>query len=175
MDMEFDLQPTLHGHLIDLRPLRRDDFESLFAAANDPLIWENHPENDRYKLEVFQRFFDGAMRSGGALAVIDHRTGRIIGSSRYCNLNPSRREAEIGWTFLERPYWGGSYNGELKKLMLDHAFQFVDRVVFVVGKDNLRSQVALKKIGARAVGEKKLVGRDGTEIPCVIFQITRPS
>jgi RimJ/RimL family protein N-acetyltransferase len=175
MEMEFDLQPTLHGRLIDLRPLRRDDFEALFAAASDPLIWEHHPESDRYKLEVFQKFFDGGIKSGGALAIIDRKSGRIIGSSRYCNLNPARREAEIGWTFLERAYWGGAYNGEVKTLMLNHAFRFVDRVLFVVGKDNIRSQQALRKIGAKAIGEKKVTGRDGTEIHCVIFQISRPA
>jgi N-acetyltransferase len=172
--MDFDLQPTLTGELIELRPLRPDDFEALAAAASDPLIWQHHPERDRYKREVFQKFFDGAIKSGGALAVIDRESGRIIGSSRYCNLNPARREAEIGWTFLERPFWGGSYNGEVKSLMLDHAFQFVDRVLFVVGKDNVRSQHALKKIGAKVIGEKKATGRDGIEIPCLVFQISRP-
>jgi len=113
------------------------------------------------------------MRSGGALAVIDRKSGRIIGSSRFCNLNPTRREAEIGFTFLERQYWGGAYNGELKELMLNHAFKFVDRVVFVVGKENVRSQQALKKIGARTIGEKKVTASNGTEISCAIFQITR--
>lgn len=172
MEMDFDLQPTLHGHLMDLRPLRRDDFESLFAAASDPLIWEQHPDRDRHKREVFQKFFDGAIESGGAFAIIDRRSGRIIGSSRYCNLNPDRREVEIGWTFLERAYWGGAYNSELKRLMLDHAFQFVDRVLFVVGKDNLRSQMALKKIGATIAGEKKIIAGDGTEISCIKFEIS---
>jgi RimJ/RimL family protein N-acetyltransferase len=84
--MDFDLQPVLHGELIDLRPLRPDDFEDLMAAASDPLIWQHHPESDRYKRDVFQKFFDGAIKSGGALAVIDRESGRIIGSSRYCNL-----------------------------------------------------------------------------------------
>ena len=173
MEMDFELQPTLHGRLIDLRPLRPNDFEALYMAASDPLIWEHHPEHDRYKRDVFKKFFDGAMKSGGALAVIDKKTGRIIGSSRFCNLNPTRREAEVGWTFLEREYWGGAYNGELKELMLEHAFQFVDRVLFVVGKENARSQQALRKIGARTIGEKKVTASDGTEISCVIFQVSR--
>jgi len=56
-----DLQPTLKGELIDLRPLRPGDFEDLFSAANDPLIWEQHPESDRYQRDVFQKFFDGAL------------------------------------------------------------------------------------------------------------------
>jgi len=147
--MEIDLQPSLRGRLIELRPLRPQDFEALFQAANDPLIWEQHPEPDRYRREVFQRFFDGAIQSKGALAVIDRKTGRIIGSSRYHEYNPEKREIEIGWTFLEREFWGGAYNRELKSLMLDHVLQFVDRVLFRVGENNLRSQKALQKIGAR--------------------------
>lgn len=169
--MDFDFQPTLKGSLIDVRPLRSEDFEALFVAASDPLIWEQHPERDRYKREVFQRFFHGALESKGAFAVIDRTSGRIIGSSRYSNFNPADREVEIGFTFLERLFWGGNYNRELKKLMLDHAFQFVDSVLFVVGANNLRSQQALQKIGATLVGEKEVPARDGSTIPCLIFRI----
>ena len=150
---EFELQPRLVGDLIEIRPLRDEDFDVLFQAASDPLIWEQHPESDRYKHEVFQRYFDGALESKGAFAVIARRSGRIIGSSRYCNLNPADSEVEIGFTFLERAYWGGSYNGELKTLMLAHAFRFVDRVIFVVGEHNHRSQKALEKIGATFLRE----------------------
>jgi len=171
--VEFDLQPTLKGSLIELRPLTREDFDALFAAASDPLIWEQHPENDRYTNEVFQRFFDGAIDSKGAFAIVERKSGRIIGSSRYCNLNPVAREVEIGWTFLERPFWGGSYNRELKSLMLDHAFRFVDRVLFVVGEKNLRSQRALAKIGARFLKKVELPARDGTMMSNLVFFITR--
>src|SRR6516162_10240655 len=173
--MEFDLQPTLRGELIELRPLRPDDFDALFSVASDPLIWEQHPESDRYQRDVFQRYFDGALESKGAFAIIERESGRIIGSSRYCNLNSGNSEVEIGWTFLEREFWGGSFNRELKKLMLDHAFQFVDRVVFVVGEKNLRSQKALEKIGARFLKKKPLPARDGTLISNLVFVITRES
>jgi len=173
--VEFDLQPTLKGNLIELRPLRREDFDALFAAASDPLIWEQHPENDRYTREVFQTFFDGAIESKGAFAIVERTSGRIIGSSRYCNLKPAEGEVEIGWTFLERAFWGGSYNRELKSLMLDHAFRFVDRVVFVVGEKNLRSQKSLQKIGARFLKKAQLPAPDGTMTPNVVFAITRSS
>ena len=146
--MDFELQPTLMGTLIELRPLMPNDFDALFKAASDPLIWEQHPEKERYKREVFQKYFDSAIESRGAFAIIDRKSGRIIGSSRYWNLDPANSEVEIGWTFLERAYWGGEYNGELKSLMLAHAFRFVDRVVFVIGENNFRSQKAVEKIGA---------------------------
>jgi len=170
-----DLQPTLKGELIDLRPLRPGDFEDLFSAANDPLIWEQHPESDRYQRDVFQKFFDGALECKGAFAIIDRKSARIIGSSRYCNLDPARSEVEVGCTFLERQFWGGIYNRELKQLMLNHAFRFVDRVLFVVGEKNLRSQKALEKIGARFLRKAHLPARDGTLAPNLVFAITRDS
>jgi RimJ/RimL family protein N-acetyltransferase len=173
--VEFDLQPTLKGNLLELRPLAQEDFDALFAAAGDPLIWEQHPENDRYKLEVFQKYFDGAIESKGAFAIIERTSGRMIGSSRYCNLNPAESEVEIGWTFLERAFWGGSYNRELKSLMLDHAFRFVKRVVFVVGERNFRSQQALRKIGAKFLKKKELPAGDGTVTTHLVFVITRRS
>ncbi len=172
--LEFDLQPTLAGTLLDLRPLRPDDFDALFAAASDPLIWEQHPESDRYERAVFQRYFDGAIESRGAFAIIERATGRIIGSSRYWNLKPAESEVEIGWTFLERAFWGGRYNAELKALMLDHAFRFVDRVVFVVGENNLRSQKAVRKLGAELVRSEERAAPDGSMRRNVIFAIPRP-
>jgi len=172
--VDFDLQPRLVGERIELRPLVPGDFDALYAAAADPLIWEQHPEPDRHTHEKFQRYFDGAIASRGALVVIDRTTGRIIGSSRYAHHDPARREVEIGWTFLARAYWGGAHNRELKTLMLDHAFRFVDRVVFVVGEDNLRSQMALRKIGARFVGRLDGPSRSGTPGEHVVFAIDRP-
>jgi RimJ/RimL family protein N-acetyltransferase len=173
--VDFDLQPTLKGNLIELRPLRPQDFDALFSAASDPKIWEQHPESDRYQREVFQRFFDGALESKGAFAIIERKSGRIIGSSRYCNLDLTNREVEIGWTFLEREFWGGTYNRELKQLMLDHAFRFVDRVVFVVGENNIRSQKALAKIGASFLKKAQLPAADETVRTNVVFVITAKS
>ncbi len=172
--MEFDLQPTLTGTLLDLRPLRLDDFDALFAAASDPLIWEQHPESDRYEKTVFQRYFDGAIESRGAFAIIERATGRIIGSSRYWNLKPVESEIEIGWMFLERAFWGGRYNAELKALMLAHAFRFVERVVFVVGENNLRSQKAVQKLGAELVGSEERAAPDGSVRRSVVFALARP-
>jgi RimJ/RimL family protein N-acetyltransferase len=170
---KFDLQPTLKGDLLLLRPLAPSDFDDLFAAASDPLIWAQHPESDRHTRPVFQRYFDGAIASKGAFAIIETKSGRIIGSSRYWNLDPAESEVEIGWTFLERAFWGGLYNRELKKLMLDHAFQFVDRVVFVVGENNVRSRRALEKIGGKLLRTVERPDRAGNMNSNVVFAINR--
>jgi N-acetyltransferase len=157
----FDLQPVLKGELLELRPLRPEDFQALYAVASDPLIWEQHPVPDRYKEEVFQGFFREALESGGALIAIDSRNGQAAGSSRFNGYDEQKSEIEIGWTFLARSYWGGAYNGEMKQLMLRHVSQFVKSVIFVVGSQNLRSQKAVEKIGGVRVGSR--IGADGRE------------
>jgi len=162
--VEFDFQPTLRGRLVVLRPLCPDDFDDLYAVASDPRIWEQHPVTNRHQLEIFQKLFDESVASGGALTVIDAKTDDVIGSSRYHGLNPTKHEIEIGWTFLARSHWGGRYNGEMKQLMLEHAFQFVESVIFLVGLDNLRSQRAVEKIGAARVGTQPDAGGNSSYI-----------
>ncbi len=152
--MVFDAQPTLTGTLLQLRPLQEDDYDDLYAVASDPLIWEQYPASDRYQAEVFQKFFRDAMESGGALLAIDNASGAVIGSSRYHGYNKRASEVEIGWTFLARSHWGGQYNGEMKRLMLQHAFQFVEAVIFLIGPENLRSQRAIEKIGGVRDGSR---------------------
>jgi len=158
----------LKGGLLELRPLRQDDFDALYAVASDPIIWEQHPERDRYTEERFRVYFDEALQSGGALIAIDLRDGRIIGASRFHGYDEGRSEIEIGWTFLARSHWGGRYNGEMKGLMLQHAFRFVDRVVFLIGEENRRSRRAVEKIGAVYAGTRN----DAKRQKRVVYQIT---
>jgi RimJ/RimL family protein N-acetyltransferase len=148
----FDTQPTLEGKLVRLRPLRAHDFDALFAVASDPLIWEQHPQRNRHEEAVFRQFFRDALASGGALIVHDAATGAVIGSSRFHGVDLAKSEVEIGWTFLARAYWGGQYNGEMKRLMIEHAWRFVDRVILSVAPENIRSQRAVERIGAVRVG-----------------------
>ncbi len=152
--MPFHLQPILKGELLELRPMQAEDFQDLYAVAADPLIWAQHPARDRDKEEVFKEFFREGLESGGALVAIEARNGQVIGASRFHGYDQDESEIEIGWTFLARSHWGGVYNGEMKQLMLRHAFRFVDSVVFLIGPDNLRSQRAVEKIGAVLVGSR---------------------
>ncbi len=150
--MGIDRQPSLTGKLTRLRLLRDDDLAALQAIASDPRIWEQHPSKDRILPTVFRRWFDDARASGGALTLIDRTAGTIIGSSRFDHFNDDRSEIEIGWTFIARSYWGGTYNGEIKQLMLRHAFGSVRSVIFRIHSENLRSQRAVEKLGAVHVG-----------------------
>ncbi len=152
--MSFDFQPALKGTLVEARPLRPEDHDPLYAVASDPLIWEHHPVKNRCEVEGFKQFFRESLASGGALVVVDSKTQQTIGSSRFHAYHATRSEVEIGWTFLARSHWGGKYNGELKHLMLTHAFAFVRYVVFLVGLENLRSQRAVEKIGGLPFGTR---------------------
>jgi len=154
LKMPFDAQPTLTGRLVQLRPLAAGDYEALYAVASDPLIWEQHPVKTRSEPEGFRAFFQESIDSRGAVLVLDRKTGEVIGSSRYHGYDRGKSEVEIGWTFLARSRWGGRYNGEMKDLMLRHAFRFVENVLFLVGIDNLRSQRALEKIGGVRIGSR---------------------
>jgi RimJ/RimL family protein N-acetyltransferase len=166
--MLLDLQPTLRDGLVTLRPLQVSDFDDLFAAASDPLIWEQHPARARHTEPVFRDFFAGAIQSRGALVILDQATARIIGTSRYAGYSPAASEVEIGWTFLARAYWGGRYNASVKALMLRHAFGAVQSVVFKVGEHNLRSQRAVVKLGATVEGVALAGGYPG-----LCFRLTR--
>ena len=172
---KFEMQPRLIGELLEVRPLAQDDWESLFAVALDPLIWEQHPASNRYRENVFREFFREALASGGALIVIDRTTQKTIGSSRYFGFDPEKSEIEIGWTFLARPYWGGNYNGELKRLMLDHAFRFVETVLFKIGPTNFRSRKAVEKIGGVLTERPETTDVHDTIVEHVVYQIKKPT
>lgn len=169
-----DRQPVLEGDRLLLRPLRPNDWDALFAVASDPLVWELHPAHDRWQKPVFRAFFDDALANGGAIAVIDKASGAIVGSSRWQGYSPADGGAvEIGWTFLARSHWGGRFNPEIKRLMLKHAFRFVDCVEFRIGETNWRSRKAMERIGGQLTDTREVVEMDGREIVHLIYVITR--
>ena len=173
-----DRQPVLEGERLLLRPLLGEDWDELYAVASDPQIWALHPAHDRWQEPVFRAFFDDALAQGGALAVVDKGTGRIVGSSRFQGYEPADAEGlggsvEIGWTFLARSHWGGAYNGEMKRLMLAHAFRWVARVDFRVGEGNLISRRAMEKIGGRLSSRTERIAMAGAEVVHVIYEIDR--
>ena len=170
-----DRQPVLEGARLLLRPLSEADWPALFAVASDRELWANHPSHDRWQESVFRAFFDDALAKGGALAIIDKSTDEVIGSSRFQFSDRIKGELEIGWSFLARRFWGRGYNAEFKRLMLAHAFRYVDRVVFRVGADNMISRKAMTNIGGRLTGETFVEERVGRPVEHVVFEITRES
>ncbi|HWW21706.1 MAG TPA: GNAT family N-acetyltransferase [Steroidobacteraceae bacterium] len=144
----FEFQPELIGQIIQLRPLRPADFDSLCQVASDPLIWDQHPDKSRSTMAGFRTFFANALESGGTLVAVDRRQRLTIGCSRFHAYREPQNDVIVGYTFLARSHWGGTYNAEMKRLMLDHAFGFVENVRFLIAEQNLRSRRAIEKLGA---------------------------
>ncbi len=169
-----NLQPNLQGELFALRPLTQDDYAALFKAASDPLIWQLHPQPDRYKPEVFEKFFAEAMASGGALIIIDRKSGEVAGSSRYYDYSSEAQSVVIGYTFLSRKYWGGVFNLDLKRLMVNYALKFVKTTYFHVGIVNLRSQRAMQKIGGINLGVQEIPVSYAPPKKSYVYKIEKP-
>jgi len=177
--MSFNLQPiNLKNEIIQLIPLQETDFSALYKVASDPLVWEQHPNKLRYQRDVFQNYFEGAMLSKGAFLIRDTKTNEVIGCSRYYDFNENENSTEtsvlIGYTFIGRNFWGKGYNKALKKLMLDYAFQFVDKVYFHIGAYNYRSQKAIEKIGAQKVDEFEVEYYGEESKLNFVYLITKP-
>ena len=154
----FELQPTnLSNELVRLLPLKLNDFEKLFKVASDPLIWEQHPTRNRYERDVFEIYFNGAIESKGAFCAFDNHSNEPIGCSRVYYFNKEDNSVKIGYTFISRKYWGKKYNKSMKVLMINHAFKFLDNIFFEIGSKNIRSQMAIEKLGAVKIGQKEMV------------------
>lgn len=154
--MTFNLQPILENEEMKLVPLQESDFEALYVVAADPKIWEQHPNRDRWKKQVFRTFFEGALQSKGAFKIVDKSTENIAGSTRFYDYNEKESSVLIGYTFYATAYWGTGINPAVKKLMLDYAFGFVSKVYFHIGAQNLRSQIAITRLGAKKVSEEEI-------------------
>ncbi|MFC6225841.1 GNAT family N-acetyltransferase [Hymenobacter artigasi] len=153
--MPFNTQPTLENQQIWLLPLEATDFAGLYAAASDPKVWEQHPNKDRWKPEAFGTYFEGAMAQK-ALKIVDKATNSIAGSTRFYGYDAQDDSILIGYTFYATRYWGKGFNLGVKALMLDYVFQFVSRVYFHIGADNMRSQIAIGRLGAEKIAEEEI-------------------
>ena len=168
-----DLQPTLTGDTVELRPTRPEDWAELFAIASDREIWAVHPAHDRWQEPVFRRYFEDALASGGSLTIRERATGRVIGASRYHPDPQAPTTSEIGWTFLARDHWGGGTNREIKALMIRHTLQWFDTTAFMVGETNLRSRRAMEKIGGVLTDRTQITELADGPVVHVIYEIGR--
>lgn len=171
--MTFILQPILENDLLIAKPLVEEDFESVFAAAADPAVWDQHPNKNRYQRAEFENFFKGAIQSGGAFAVVNKSNKEVIGSSRFYDYNEADQSILIGYTFFARQYWGKNYNRNLKHLMLNHAFKFVNKVIFHIGSTNYRSQKSIEKLGAKKIGEMEVTYFGEAPKMNFVYEITK--
>lgn len=171
--MNIYLQPTLENECVILRPLQEHDFDMLYNVAADPAIWQQHPNKDRWKKDVFSTFFQGAMQSGGAFVVIDKTTGLAIGSTRFYDYNFKDKSIFIGYTFYATAYWGKGINLAVKALMLNYIFKYVDKVYFHIGAENIRSQIAIERLGAKKVGQQEVTYFGETPKLNIVYEIAK--
>lgn len=179
--MQQTLVHKILSETLILRPLEPSDFEALHSAASDPLIWEQHPDRLRYTKPVFQKYFDSGIRErerGGCTHIIlianqENPSGKVIGSSRFYDFQPDLGVVKIGYTFITRDQWGKGTNPVVKGLMLKRAFQYVDRVHFEVGSRNIRSQIAIKRLGAREIDRIEIVEPGIFNDVHVIFELQK--
>jgi len=153
----FDIAPTLDGARLRLRPLVPSDRAALYAAANDPETWAQHPASNRHERPVFDAYFDFLCEAGGTLIALDRASGQAIGCSRFYPVPDHPGEFGIGFTFLARSRWGGSWNREMKELMVTHALAHFPRVWFHIAPSNLRSQIATTRLGAKFAYDAELL------------------
>ena len=173
--MVFNAQPALVGSRVLLRPMEENDFEALYDVAKDPQIWDQIDQPNRHLRDVYLKNFENALASGGALVALDLRTNQIVGASRFYDFDEQKKQVAIGYTFLARSLWGSGFNSEMKRLMLNHAFLHVERVIFHIATKNVRSQKAIEKIGARLAGEenRKFFGHQQAAT-FLVYELVRP-
>lgn len=153
--------------------MRPEDWDALYAVAADPMLWQQHPANDRWQEPVFRAFFDEALAHRGALVAIRKADGKPVGSSQF-RISPIKSdEMEIGWTFLARECWGTGLNSEMKRLMLAHALADFPRVLFRIGTTNIRSRRAIEAIGGRLIELVEDSDYKGTPVRHVTYAIDR--
>ena len=150
---------VLEGPRVRLEPLRPEHAEDLLAAAADPLVWRWLPEQIGSRSDL-DRWLEDALRAqaGGTeypFAVVDLRSGRAVGSTRYMDVSAAHRAVEVGWTWYAPQAWGTAVNPEAKLLLLGHAFERWEAIRLYLKTDslNLRSRAAILKLGARYEGD----------------------
>ena len=149
---------TLEGTHVRLEPLALAHHEGLTAVGLDETIWRWNPTPVRTSEEM-RAYIEEALAwqaRGFALpfATIERSSGRIIGSTRYANIEEAHRRLEIGWTWIAPPWQRTAINTEAKYLMLRRAFERLGcmRVEFKTDSLNERSRNAILRIGAKEEG-----------------------
>jgi RimJ/RimL family protein N-acetyltransferase len=170
---------TLTGEHIRLEPMRRLHGPALLEAGRDQAIWSWMPARP-LTAESMDRWLEKAVQAESQgreypFVVIRLADNRVIGSTRYLDVQADDRAVEIGWTWYSPDSWGGVVNPEAKYLLMRHAFDdwHAIRVALKTDINNLHSQAAIKKLGARYEGtlRNQRIRPDGSYRDTVIFSV----
>lgn len=175
-----NIQPvTLEGKRVLLEPLTLAHLPELELIAFDPDLWRNvhTPMVTKADLLTYVEGVLGQQRACTALpwVIRQKSSGRIIGCTRYMDIQPQHRALEIGASWLIREFHGTGTNAEVKYLQLRHAFENLraNRVALKTHHENLRSQAAMRAIGATQEGifRNHMIMADGSLRHTVWFSI----
>ena len=145
---------NLENDEIALIQTKISHFHELYSVARNRVIWEQHPEKDRWRKDKFKIFFeDGVENNLGCFSIYDKNLSKKIGLTRFYSYDQNDKAVRIGYTFMAPEYWGTGFNQQIKKLMLDYAFKYIDKVYFDIGVNNFRSRRAVEKLGATPFSE----------------------
>lgn len=171
---------TLTGRHVRLEPLVPSHAADLLVAAAEPEIWRYLPVRPPVSAADMAALIAAAQAEAAAgrslpFAVVDLRTGRAVGSTRYLDIVPADRRLEIGWTWLGAAARRTAINTECKLVLLTHAFEVLgcNRVQLKTDARNERSQAAIARLGAvrEGVWRRHLVMPDGHLRDTVMFSI----
>jgi len=138
----------LENKIVKLRQTKEEDFEDLYKQGGHPIIWEQHLEKDRHKRDKFLEYFNSGIKNEfGSLTIINKKNNKIVGLTRIYDFKEEDLSVKLGYTFIGKEYWGSNINYNVKKLILDYVFSFLNTVFFDVFEKNIRSQKSVMKIG----------------------------
>jgi RimJ/RimL family protein N-acetyltransferase len=150
---------TLRGSRLLLTPLRLRDAPDFVRALGGPAEAAEVTAHLSFRspdLAEARRIITTALATADQQPFAQRlaRTGELVGTTSFYDIDPGRGTVAIGQTWLGRPYWGTGLNTESKLLMLRHAFETLgaERVVWHTDIRNLRSQAAIERLGATREG-----------------------
>jgi len=148
----------LEGAQVRLEPLTLAHHAALCEVGLDPELWQWIPYRATTAEEMLA-YIQSALKDQAAgtaqpFATVERSTGRVIGSTRYMNIDVTNRRREIGATWIAKPWQRTAINTEAKYLMLRHAFETLDciRVELKTDALNQKSRKAILRIGAKEEG-----------------------
>lgn len=178
MNTWINLPIQLDGEKLKLLPLNEEYFDELIAVSKHPLIWTYMPVNGTQPAllrnalnEALQKRDKGEQYP---FVVVNKATGKLIGSTRFLQINPEHRNLEIGYTWYLPDYWGKGYNEECKWLLLKYCFEVLNtvRVQLIAWDKNLRSRQAIERIGATFEGiQRNVIIRNGEKRSIAYYSI----
>lgn len=169
----------LKGETVTLIPLEQEHLEELYSASTDKELWKLVPSDCSERATFFSNYsYALEARVNGTqypFVILDNRTNKIIGSTRFFEIYQADKKLEIGWTWITQEYWGTTVNLECKLLLMSYCFEVLktNRVQLKTKDTNIRSRKAIEKIGGVFEGilRKDKIQQDGTTRNAAYYSI----